>query len=101
MICPIARNNDVQLREPAITSRGIFMQKFDSIVFALLSQPDRQKGILPVTAVAFLGRSQRIVREKPRETHRMIVNFAERAHNHNWELDPVTRSLLDTISTSC
>ena len=23
----------------------------------------------------------------------MIVNFAERAHNHNWELDPVTRSL--------
>jgi nicotinate phosphoribosyltransferase len=26
----------------------------------------------------------------------MIVNFAERAHNHNWELDPVTRSLLDT-----
>src|SRR5258708_32000651 len=27
----------------------------------------------------------------------MIVNFAERAHNHNWELDPVTRSLLDTV----
>jgi nicotinate phosphoribosyltransferase len=27
---------------------------------------------------------------------RMIVNFAERAHNHNWELDPVIRSLLDT-----
>ena len=26
----------------------------------------------------------------------MIVNFAERAHNHNWELDPVMRSLLDT-----
>jgi nicotinate phosphoribosyltransferase len=26
----------------------------------------------------------------------MIVNFAGRAHNHNWELDPVTRSLLDT-----
>src|SRR3954465_3007192 len=26
----------------------------------------------------------------------MIVNFAERAHNHNWELDPITRSLLDT-----
>jgi nicotinate phosphoribosyltransferase len=26
----------------------------------------------------------------------MIVNFAQRAHNHNWELDPVTRSLLDT-----
>jgi nicotinate phosphoribosyltransferase len=26
----------------------------------------------------------------------MIVNFAERGHNHNWELDPVTRSLLDT-----
>jgi nicotinate phosphoribosyltransferase len=26
----------------------------------------------------------------------MIVNFAERAHNHNWSLDPVTRSLLDT-----
>jgi nicotinate phosphoribosyltransferase len=25
----------------------------------------------------------------------MIVNFAERAHNHNWELDPVIRSLLD------
>ncbi len=26
----------------------------------------------------------------------MIVNFAERTHNHNWELDPVVRSLLDT-----
>src|ERR1700751_3579613 len=26
----------------------------------------------------------------------MIVHFARRAHNHNWELDPVTRSLLDT-----
>jgi nicotinate phosphoribosyltransferase len=26
----------------------------------------------------------------------MILNFAERAHNHNWELDPVIRSLLDT-----
>jgi nicotinate phosphoribosyltransferase len=26
----------------------------------------------------------------------MIVNFAERGHNHNWELDPVIRSLLDT-----
>ncbi len=26
----------------------------------------------------------------------MIINFAERAHNHNWELDPVIRSLLDT-----
>src|SRR5260370_23434193 len=26
----------------------------------------------------------------------MIVNFAERAHNHNWELDPVVRSLPDT-----
>ncbi|MFZ1157991.1 MAG: nicotinate phosphoribosyltransferase [Candidatus Sulfotelmatobacter sp.] len=26
----------------------------------------------------------------------MIVNFAERAHNHSWALDPVTRSLLDT-----
>jgi len=26
----------------------------------------------------------------------MIVNFAERAHNHTWELDPIVRSLLDT-----
>jgi nicotinate phosphoribosyltransferase len=26
----------------------------------------------------------------------MIVNLAERAHNHNWELDPIVRSLLDT-----
>ena len=26
----------------------------------------------------------------------MIINLAERAHNHNWELDPVIRSLLDT-----
>jgi nicotinate phosphoribosyltransferase len=26
----------------------------------------------------------------------MIINHAERAHNHNWELDPVIRSLLDT-----
>jgi nicotinate phosphoribosyltransferase len=25
----------------------------------------------------------------------MIINHAERAHNHNWELDPVIRSLLD------
>jgi len=25
----------------------------------------------------------------------MIVNFARRAHNHNWNLDPITRSLLD------
>ena len=26
----------------------------------------------------------------------MIVNFARRAHDHNWEMDPITRSLLDT-----
>jgi nicotinate phosphoribosyltransferase len=26
----------------------------------------------------------------------MLVTFAERAHNHNWELDPVIRCLLDT-----
>ena len=26
----------------------------------------------------------------------MIINFARRAHDHNWDLDPVTRSLLDT-----
>ena len=26
----------------------------------------------------------------------MIVNFAERAHGHNWDLDPIVRSLLDT-----
>ena len=26
----------------------------------------------------------------------MIINLAERADNHNWELDPVIRSLLDT-----
>ena len=26
----------------------------------------------------------------------MDVNFAERAHNHNWKLDPIVRSLLDT-----
>jgi nicotinate phosphoribosyltransferase len=26
----------------------------------------------------------------------MIINHASRAHNHNWELDPVIRSLLDT-----
>ncbi len=26
----------------------------------------------------------------------MIVNVARRAHDHNWELDPITRSLLDT-----
>lgn len=25
----------------------------------------------------------------------MIINFAERAHNHNWSLDPIVRSLLD------
>jgi nicotinate phosphoribosyltransferase len=26
----------------------------------------------------------------------MNVNIAERAHNHNWKLDPIVRSLLDT-----
>jgi nicotinate phosphoribosyltransferase len=26
----------------------------------------------------------------------VIVNIARRAHDHNWELDPITRSLLDT-----
>ncbi|WP_419804486.1 nicotinate phosphoribosyltransferase [Terriglobus sp.] len=26
----------------------------------------------------------------------MIINFSERAHNHNWDLDPIVRSLLDT-----
>ncbi|MBV8515104.1 MAG: nicotinate phosphoribosyltransferase [Acidobacteria bacterium] len=26
----------------------------------------------------------------------MIINLARRAHNHNWALDPITRSLLDT-----
>jgi nicotinate phosphoribosyltransferase len=26
----------------------------------------------------------------------MNVNFAERAHNHKWKLDPIVRSLLDT-----
>lgn len=26
----------------------------------------------------------------------MIVNVARRAHDHNWEMDPITRSLLDT-----
>ena len=26
----------------------------------------------------------------------MIINLARRAHNHNFELDPITRSLLDT-----
>ncbi|MBV8114970.1 MAG: nicotinate phosphoribosyltransferase, partial [Silvibacterium sp.] len=25
----------------------------------------------------------------------MIINLARRAHNHNWEVDPITRSLLD------
>ena len=26
----------------------------------------------------------------------MITNFARRAHDHNFDLDPITRSLLDT-----
>jgi nicotinate phosphoribosyltransferase len=26
----------------------------------------------------------------------VIINLARRAHSHNWELDPITRSLLDT-----
>jgi nicotinate phosphoribosyltransferase len=26
----------------------------------------------------------------------VIIDLARRAHNHNWELDPITRSLLDT-----
>jgi nicotinate phosphoribosyltransferase len=29
------------------------------------------------------------------EVEGLIVNFAERAHNHNWSLDPIIRSLLD------
>src|ERR1700689_1724339 len=43
--------------------------------------------------------SSRLFEKVPRlgfSSTRMIVNFAERAHNHNWELDPVIRSLLDT-----
>ncbi len=44
----------------------------------------------------FSGLSQRIVSEQYPGKHAMIVNFAERAHNHNFELDPVIRSLLDT-----
>jgi nicotinate phosphoribosyltransferase len=27
---------------------------------------------------------------------RLNINLAERAHNHNWKLDPIVRSLLDT-----
>ena len=46
------------------------------------------------------GRPARLAgRRRPAATRGhglMIVNFAERAHNHNWELDPVSRSLLDT-----
>jgi len=26
----------------------------------------------------------------------VIINVSRRAHDHNWELDPITRSLLDT-----
>lgn len=26
----------------------------------------------------------------------MIINLSRRAHDHNWEIDPITRSLLDT-----
>jgi len=26
----------------------------------------------------------------------VIINFPRRAHDHNWEMDPITRSLLDT-----
>ena len=26
----------------------------------------------------------------------MIINIARRAYDHNWNLDPITRSLLDT-----
>jgi nicotinate phosphoribosyltransferase len=33
---------------------------------------------------------------KTRDNLTMQVNFAERAHNHNWKLDPIVRSLLDT-----
>jgi len=48
------------------------------------------------------------MRQKPQETHfrprrgvdyienTVIIDFAKRAHDHNWELDPITRSLLDT-----
>src|SRR5258707_15712391 len=37
------------------------------------------------------GRSLRVVRLEG-----MNVNLAERAHNHNWKLAPIVRSLLDT-----
>src|SRR5882724_10387529 len=60
------------------------------------SRPLRDRCILPFvgdkrTATPF---THRIVRVRGGEG--MIVNFAERAHNHNFELDPIVRSLLDT-----
>src|SRR6202453_360853 len=47
------------------------------------SRPAR---LLP--AFAFLNASGKV---EP-----VIINIARRAHDHNWELDPITRSLLDT-----
>ncbi len=31
----------------------------------------------------------------------MIVNFAERAHNHNWELDPLSDPSSIPTFTNC
>ena len=81
------------------------MQNFDSTVFDFPKSATRRTrhppGNSQVTTVAFLrtvtedGTAGWYAKKYARK-HAMIVNFAERAHNHNWELDPVTRSLLDT-----
>src|ERR1022692_4657686 len=102
--CPAAKSNEEQLRAE-IKGRGSFMQNFDSTVFDFPKSATRRTrhppGNSQVTTVAFLrtvtedGTAGWYAKKYARK-HAMIVNFAERAHNHNWELDPVTRSLLDT-----
>ena len=48
---------------------------------------------------ARMGRNSSATAGLPRSciyNYPVIVNLARRAHDHNWELDPITRSLLDT-----
>ena len=44
----------------------------------------------------WVGRRKRVRLRSGEAAGTMDVNFAERAHNHNWKLDPIVRSLLDT-----
>src|SRR5947208_16712103 len=49
-----------------------------------------------VAQTAYSIRSSCFWRDCRARLNGMNVNLAERAHNHNWKLDPIVRSLLDT-----